>query len=173
MMQRSDELRDLFAFNRWANARVRAEVAKLNEDEYRRDLKSSFPSVSETWLHIMSSEWVWLARWLGTSPSGMPPEWKSYDRQQIIEEWQALEAAQLAYVSKLTDTDLDRKIQYINFAGQHYAQPLWHLMRHMVNHSTYHRGQITTMLRQLGHQPVSTDLVLYFREQSQPAAIPN
>lgn len=164
-MQRSDELRELYAFNRWANARIRAVVATLTEDEYRRDLKNSFPSVRDTWLHIMASEWVWLARWLGTSPSGMPPEWQAYDREQVIQEWQALEAAQLAYVGKLTDADLDRRIQYINFAGQKFAQPLGHLMRHMVNHSTYHRGQITTMIRQLGRTAVSTDLVLFFREQ--------
>ena len=172
MMQRSDELRDLYAFNRWANARVRAEVATLSDDDFRRDMKNSFPSVRDTWLHIMASEWVWLARWLGTSPTGMPPEWKDYDRQQVADEWQALEAAQQAYVRRLTDSDLDRMVQYINFAGQTFTQPLWHLMRHMVNHSTYHRGQITTMLRQLGYQPVSTDLVLYFREQQQ-TAIPN
>lgn len=168
-MQRSDELRDLFAFNRWANARIRTAVATLDEEEYRRDLKSSFPSVRDTWLHIMSSEWVWLSRWLGRSPSALPPEWSHYDRQQVIDEWQALEAAQLAYVANLTDDDLDRTIPYINFAGEKYSQPLWHLMRHVVNHSTYHRGQITTMIRQLGREAVSTDLVKYFREQEPPA----
>jgi uncharacterized damage-inducible protein DinB len=167
-MQRSDELRDLFAFNRWANARMRAAVKTLDEEEYRRDLKSSFASVRDTWMHIMASEWVWLSRWLGTSPSAMPSEWKDYDRQQVIDEWQALEAAQLAYVGKLTDADLDRTIPYINFAGEKYSQPLWHLMRHVVNHSTYHRGQLTTMIRQLGREAVSTDLVKYFREQEPP-----
>jgi uncharacterized damage-inducible protein DinB len=168
-MQRSDELRDLFAFNRWANARMRAAVLTLDEEEYRRDLRNSFPSVRDTWMHIMASEWVWLSRWLGTSPSAMPAEWLDYDRRQVIDEWQALEVAQLAYVGKLTDIDLDRTIPYINFAGEKYSQPLWHLMRHVVNHSTYHRGQITTMIRQLGKEGVSTDLVKYFREQESPA----
>ena len=168
-MQRSDELRDLYAFNRWANARIRGAVAELTEADFTRDLKSSYPSIRDTWLHIMASEWVWLARWLGTSPKEIPPEWKEYDREQVIAEWKALEAAQRAYVDKLTDADLDRVVEYINFADQRYAQPLWHLMRHMVNHSTYHRGQITTMIRQLGGNPVSTDLVLYFREQQTPS----
>jgi uncharacterized damage-inducible protein DinB len=166
MLQRSDELRDLYAFNRWANARVRTAVGALTDEEFTRDLKSSFPSVYATWLHIMASEWVWLARWLGTSPTSMPPEWKEYTRQQIVDEWQALETAQLAYMNDLTDADLDRLVRYTNFAGNDFAQPLWHLLRHMVNHSTYHRGQITTMLRQLGRDAVSTDLVLYFREQT-------
>ena len=171
-MQRSDELRDLFAFNRWANARVRALIATLDEAAYRRDLKSSYPSIRDTWLHIMGSEWVWLSRWRGSSPSAVPPEWQNYDRQQISDEWRALEGAQLAFLNELTDAGLERTVDYINFAGQKFSQPLWHLMRHMVNHSTYHRGQITTMTRQLGLQPVSTDLVLYFREQQQ-LAIPS
>ena len=168
-MQRSDELRDLYAFNRWANARMRGAVTELTEADYTRDMKSSHPSVRDTWLHIMASEWVWLARWLGTSPKEMPPEWKAYDREQVAAEWQAVEAAQRAFVDKLTDADLEKSIEYVNFAGQRYAQPLWHLMRHMVNHSTYHRGQIITMIRQLGGNAVATDLVLYFREQQTPA----
>ena len=165
MLQRSDEIRDLYAFNRWANARMRQAVSALTDEEFTRDMKNSFPSIRDTWLHVMSSEWVWLARWLGTSPRSMPAEWKEYGRKQIVDEWQALETAQLAYVNKLTEPELDRIVRYTNFAGQEYAQPLWHLLRHMVNHSTYHRGQITTMLRQLGRDAVSTDLVLYFREQ--------
>ena len=68
-------------------------------------------------------------------------------------------------VSGLDDTELDRVVRYRNFKGEDHASPLWQLMRHMVNHSTYHRGQITTMLRQLGHEAVSTDLVVYYRQQ--------
>ena len=79
-MQRRDEIRDLFVFNQWANARTLGAVAVLNEDEFHRDLKSSYPSVRETLLHIMASEWIWLTRWQGTSPTGMPPAWAEYTR---------------------------------------------------------------------------------------------
>ncbi len=166
MLERSEELRDLYAFNRWANARLRTVVSALSDEEFTRDLRSSYPSVHDTWLHIMTSEWVWLARWQGTSPAGMPPEWKEYSREEITDQWQTVEAAQLAFLDKLTDAALDRSIRYTNFVAKEFVQPLWHLMRHMVNHSTYHRGQITTMLRQLGREAVSTDLVLYFREHA-------
>lgn len=162
-MQRSDEIRGLYSFNRWANARMRGAAAALNEDDFTRDLKSSFPSVRDTLLHIMSSEWVWLSRWLGTSPTSMPPEWNDYTRAQIEAEWVALEAAHAAFVGNLSDPDLDRTIHYLNFRGEAYAQPLWQLLRHMVNHSTYHRGQVTTMLRQLGHDAAATDLVAFYR----------
>ncbi len=164
-MQRSTEIHDLFAFNRWANARMRAAVAPLSDEEFTRDLKSSYPSVRATSMHIMTSEWIWLARWLGTSPSGMPEEWNSYTRGQIEVEWNAIETGQRAFVEKLADGDLDRTVAYRNIKREHHTNLLWQLLRHTVNHSTYHRGQITTMLRQLGHTPPTTDLVVYFREQ--------
>lgn len=166
-MQRSDEVRDLYAFNRWANARMRGALARLSDDEFRRDMKSSFPSVRDTVLHVMTSEWVWLARWLGTSPKSMPEEWQAYGLADIEREWDALEAAQRAFVERLSDSDLDRTVHYVNFRGESWQNELWQLLRHMVNHSTYHRGQVTTMLRQLGHDAVGNDLVLYFRQQRQ------
>ena len=164
-MQRTAEIRDLLTFNRWANARMRAAVAQLSEEELTRDLRSSYPSVRATVLHVMASEWVWLTRWLGTSPPAMPDVWNGYSWAQIEVEWNAIETAQKAYIDNLSDQDLERVIAYRNFKGESHSNPLWQLLRHVVNHSSYHRGQITTMLRQLGRQPTATDLVLYYRQQ--------
>ena len=164
-MDRTAEIRDLFAFNRWANTRMLGALAALSAEEFSRDLKSSHPSVRDTVLHVMGSEWIWLSRWLGTSPTGMPPEWSGYTLEQIALEWDALQAAQTAFLEKLTDRELDRLVSYRNLAGEDHTNILWQLLRHMVNHSSYHRGQVTTMLRQLGHKPVATDLVVYYRLQ--------
>ena len=170
-MQRLAEIRELYAFDHWANARMRNAVARVSDDEFARDLKSSHPSLRDTLLHIMGAEWVWLARWLGTSPSSMPAEWRTYSRSQIDVEWGALETAQQAFIDRLIDTELDRLVEYRTFKGESHTNPLWQLLRHVVNHSTYHRGQVTTMLRQIGHEPVATDLVLYYREQKALPAI--
>jgi uncharacterized damage-inducible protein DinB len=164
-MQRTAEIQDLYEFNRWANARMRSAVARVSDEEFSRDLKNSYPSLRDTLLHIMGAEWVWLARWLGTSPTAMPAEWQLYTRDQIEVEWGAIETAQRAFLDKLADADLDRMVTYRNFKGEQHTNALWQLLRHLVNHSTYHRGQITTMLRQLGHEAVSTDLVLYYRQE--------
>jgi len=164
-MQRAAEIQELYEFNRWANARMRSAVAKLSDEQFSRDLKNSYPSLRDTLLHIMGAEWIWLARWIGTSPIGVPVEWQSYTRGQIDVEWGALETAQKSFIDKLTVVDLDRVVAYRNFKGESHANPLWQLLRHLVNHSTYHRGQVTTMLRQLGHEPVSTDLVLFYRQE--------
>ena len=169
-MERIAEIRELVAFNRWANTRMLGALAQLSAEEFSRDLKSSHPSVRDTVLHVMSSEWVWLSRWLGTSPTGMPAPWRDYTLEQIVLEWDALQAAQVAFLEKLSDAELDRVVDYRNLKGEAHSNILWQLLRHMVNHSSYHRGQVTTMLRQLGHTPVATDLVVFYRLQ-QAAAI--
>src|SRR5918999_5789972 len=117
-MQRSAEIQELYEFNRWANARMRNAVAKVSDEEFSRDLKNSYPSLRDTLLHIMGAEWVWLARWLGTSPTGMPAEWQSYTRDQIELEWGALETAQRALIDQLTDADLDRVVSYRTLKGE-------------------------------------------------------
>src|SRR5687768_5646498 len=98
-MQRLAEIRDLFAYNHWANARTRSSLAQLNGEQFTRDLRSSYPSIRATVLHVMASEWIWLTRWLGNSPTAMPDEWTAYTLAQIEVEWHAIEAAQDAYLS--------------------------------------------------------------------------
>jgi uncharacterized damage-inducible protein DinB len=68
------------------------------------------------------------------------------------------------YVSKLDQQDLDRLIRYKTFSGEEFSNPLWQSLHQLTNHASYHRGQITTLLRQLGVKPVSTDLIMYYRE---------
>ena len=165
-MTRTAEIQDLYNFNRWANARMRAAVAPLTPEQFTQDMKSSFSSVRDTLVHVMASEWVWLTRWLGSSPTSIPEAWTAFQFDDITKEWAAIEAAQKAFVDGLDDAGLDRVVSYHNFKGEDQAGALWQLMRHMVNHSTYHRGQITTMLRQQGHDAVATDLVLYHRQRA-------
>jgi uncharacterized damage-inducible protein DinB len=70
-----------------------------------------------------------------------------------------------AYIEGLDDHDLDHAISYKLLSGQPGAAVLWHMIQHVVNHASYHRGQVTTMLRQLGAAPPkSTDLIIYYRE---------
>ena len=64
------------------------------------------------------------------------------------------------------EADLDRKIEYKTLKFGVYKNPLWQSMQHVVNHGSYHRGQVTTLLRQLGAQPVLTDLMHFYRERA-------
>jgi uncharacterized damage-inducible protein DinB len=76
-----------------------------------------------------------------------------------------VETEQRTFLEAVTDERLRTVVSYLNLQGQRWEYPLWRQMLHVVNHSTYHRGQLTTMLRQLGAQPAPTDLLVFDDEQ--------
>lgn len=112
----------------------------------------------------MLAEWLWLERWLGRSP-GFPTE-SFADLASLRSRWQKIDSDLSAFVQRLTSSDLDRVVEYKNTKGRAFSNPMRQMLQHLVNHGTYHRGQITTLLRQLGATPVATDLIAFYREQS-------
>jgi uncharacterized damage-inducible protein DinB len=160
------EIQELYAYNRWANERTFEAAAKLPEEALARDLGSSFPSVLATLAHMAGAEWVWLTRWLGTSPPGGPTGWDVSTLESVRRHCQEVENDRARWIAGLDESSLTRPLTYRTFAGEPFTQPLEHMLRHVVNHGTYHRGQVTTMIRQLGGQPASTDLIRYYRERN-------
>jgi uncharacterized damage-inducible protein DinB len=159
------EIRTLYAFNRWANRRLLEAVAALTHEELTRDMATSYTSVLGTLLHIFWAEWLWLERWLGRSPrQGDLPVADLQDAASVGARWRLLEVEQQRFIDALIDDALPRRIAYQNFAGETWEYTLAHMMQHVVNHSSYHRGQVVTLLRQLGRKPPMTDLLFYFDE---------
>ena len=159
-----EELRTLFDYNRWATLRTLDAAASLTAEELTRDLKSSFPSVLATLVHGLSAEWVWLERWNGQSPNAFLDSTALASVAAVRERWDALWREQRAFLARLDEGDAERALSYRLFNGDTDTRPLGELMRHVVNHATYHRGQVVTMLRQLGKTPPSTDYVRWLRE---------
>jgi uncharacterized damage-inducible protein DinB len=160
------ETQDLYAFHRWATARVLGVTATLTPDQLTRDLGSSFPSVLGTLAHMLGSEWYWLNRWQGTSPPKLPREWDLSTHASLVAIWNTVQSDVAEFVAELTEERLLATVAYHNTKGHAFSVPLHQLMRHVVNHASYHRGQVVTMLRQLGVEPVWTDMVGYFLERS-------
>lgn len=155
------EVQQLFSYNRWANARMLEAAGQLEAEQLTRDLGSSYPSVAATLGHILAAEWVWLARWNGVSPTGVPADWGDNGYAALVARWRAHESAQTSFLNTLDERRLQEPISYRNTKGEAARLPLDQLMRHLINHSTYHRGQVTTLLRQLDQTPPATDYVLY------------
>lgn len=154
-----------FEYDRWANARVLGVAEGLSQEALLKDLGSSFGSIRNTLAHIISAEWAWLERWNGTSPKAMLDPAQFSDVASLRARWKEVEQNLQAFLKALTPERLGADVNYLNLQGEPVALPLWQLMLHMVNHSSYHRGQVTTMLRQLGAKPVATDLVGFYRSQ--------
>jgi uncharacterized damage-inducible protein DinB len=160
-----DEARGLFAYTAWANGRMFDAAAHLSADQLSAKVASSFPSILRTLGHIVGAEWIWLRRWLGDSPTAAPA-W--VNEGGLPELWARLTEVQSerdAFLGRLADADLERTVEYRRISGEGCADPLADLVRHAVNHSTYHRGQVATQLRQLGANPPGTDLIAYVRSR--------
>jgi uncharacterized damage-inducible protein DinB len=161
-----EEIRKLFDFGRWANAKVLESVSALSAEEYARPLGGSFGSVEGTLVHLYGADWVWLERFYGKSPRALPGSDGAATLDALKEKWKAVEEGQQVFLSTLTPARLEEPLSYVNFAGESWTYPLGEALLHVVNHGTYHRGQIATLLRQLGKTPVATDFLRYIDAQA-------
>ena len=128
-------------------------------------MDSSFRSVRDTLAHVYAAEWIWLSRWRGVSPPAMPATETFPDLAAIRAVWIAHESEVNAFLNGLDEEGIHRRIEYMTTGGQPMAGVLWRLVQHVVNHASYHRGQVTTLLRQHGAPaPKSQDLVTFYRE---------
>jgi uncharacterized damage-inducible protein DinB len=155
------EARFLLAFNRWANAQILGAVEMLPPADFTRDLQSSFPSVRDTLVHVLWAEWLWLERCQGRSPMTVldPLIFPTVDA--IRTPWRSVEEGQFALLDQAGGAELGRVVTYTNRKGEEWRYSLKDVLRHLVNHSTFHRGQVVTMLRQLGTVPPATDLLVF------------
>jgi uncharacterized damage-inducible protein DinB len=164
-----EEMVALYEYNAWADRRVLDAASALTIEKYTKKLGSSFSSVRDTLAHIYGAEWLWLERFQGRSPSAIPDNSEFDDIEKLKGSWARFAPKLLAFVRGLRQEDLDRVMEYKTISFGVYSNPLWQSLQHMVNHGTYHRGQVTTMLRQLDAKPVLTDLMHFYREQATAA----
>jgi uncharacterized damage-inducible protein DinB len=161
-----EDIRQLYDYNAWANRRAMDAAAALTPEQFTKPLGSSFASVRDTLAHIQGAEWIWLERFQGRSPASLPDANQFANLENLRERWLEQETRLLGFVRGLAQADLDRVMEYKTLKFGVYRNPLWQSMQHLVNHGTYHRGQVTTLLRQLGAQPILTDLMHFYRERA-------
>jgi uncharacterized damage-inducible protein DinB len=158
-----NDIRNLYSYTEWANARFLEAIGGLSEEQYARELVSSMPTIRDTMAHIVMAEWVWLRRWKGDTPTALPEWMHEPALATTTAELRAIEEERRAFLDTLGDDDLQRPLTYRKFNGDVFTDRLGDLLQHVANHSTYHRGQLTTMLRQVGAVPPSTDVTVYLR----------
>ena len=158
------EIQLLFEYDTWADLKLLEVIAALTGDQYKKDLHSSFGGIQGTLLHILSVNRVWLYRWRGKEPE--PLKIENFPAMEVVKkQWDTYQCEIGNFLQSLTEAKLNALLQYSDFKGNTYAQPLCQQMQHKVNHSSYHRGQLVVMLRQLGAAVVSTDLITYIRQK--------
>lgn len=158
------DLRTLLDYHYWARDRMLRALEPLSPEEFTRELGSSFTSVQATLAHVCSAEWAWHQRWIGQSPTAQQPKENFPDVATTRKAWQAIEADVRGFLEGLGETGIERVFEYKTLTGDPGSSIFWHMLQHVVNHGSYHRGQLTTMIRQLGHPaPESMDLIRFYR----------
>jgi len=161
-----DDLSLLVDYNYWARDRLLDAVAALAPEQFSRPMGSSFGSVRDTIAHICDAEFIWLSRWKGEQPTGFRSPDRMPDLAAARLEWAALESEMRAALERIGPTGIERIMPYRDMRGVERSDVFWQMLQHVVNHGSYHRGQVTTMLRQLGAQPILTDLMHFYRERA-------
>jgi len=158
-----NEIMDLVAYTDWATAQLTAALHAVPDAERRRRDDSAFGSLHGTFAHLIMAEWIWLERWKGNSAAA-PPAWiaeSGFDG--LVEQLTTVREERMALLGALDAAALARPVPYRTFGGEEQSNPIGDLVRHVVNHATYHRGQIAMRLRQLGKKPPSTDYIVWLR----------
>ena len=167
-----DDIRLLYEYDRWANNRVLQAASALSAEQFTRDLRGSFRSVRDTLVHIIGGEWGWLAYWKEPSPGSafLTDLWDRHDVlfnpdgfpniASVKSKWAEVEREQIEFVNGVTNESLKKM-----FPIRTTEVSLANLMQHLANHSTYHRGQVASMMRQLRAEPIATDFHVFLVER--------
>ncbi len=155
------DIAKLFAYTRWASEKALDSVEPLTEEEFRKPVGGSFGSVHGTLAHLYGADSVWFERWNGRSPRAMPDPESVPTVAALRREWSRIQEQQRKFVEKLTPERIGGELRYEGFDGKPFRRVFGDALVHLVNHGTYHRGQVATLLRQLGKKAIPTDYLRY------------
>ena len=112
-------------------------------------------------------------RWKGLSPTSMLDAASFPDVRSLKVRWAEVEIDQWNFLSKISDESLEEVVEYQNFKNEIWEYPLWAMIYEMVNHASYHRGQVVAMMRQVGAQPTQLDFLVFVDlKQAEASATP-
>jgi uncharacterized damage-inducible protein DinB len=155
-------LRELYDYNYWARDQQLAVCGTLSNEQLTRPLGASFGSLRDTLKHLLGAEWVWKERFNGRNPRGVSWLKETEALEAIRARWQSVEADMRLYLASLPPPALNAPLTYQNLQGETWTYPLWQCLVHLANHGTYHRGQVTMAVRQLGATPPAIDFLVYY-----------
>ncbi len=163
-MTSAKDLRELYDYGYWANAKLLAVVSQLSPEQFTQSVAGSYGSIRNALVHILSAEWGWLDR-CGGAQRGPALAATDYSTvTSLMDRWRQVEAHVREFLSRTNDEDLGRVIEFSFGDGPKYAMRLGELMHHAAIHGVHHRGQVALLLRSIGQAPGNFDILFYFQE---------
>ncbi|MCI1774151.1 MAG: DinB family protein [Paenibacillus lautus] len=150
----------LYDYHVWANERLWNHLQSLPEGVFLQEVNLGFTSITEVFGHLAAAEEVWFARIKEESPPSLAarPFADLAAARQYLSQLQTEHHEYLASIG-----DMGKVVTYRNTAGEAFKNSISEILQQVVNHGTYHRGNITTMLRHMGHKGIITDYIAFLR----------
>ncbi|GAB2652051.1 DinB family protein [Flavihumibacter cheonanensis] len=152
------------AYHIWANEQLYGCIKNLNEESWTKEITSSFPSLLKTLLHMWDAESLWWQRIQGKTEMFIPS--KNFHEHPLKGAEALLMQGHVwkEWLESTSEAKLNEVFSYTNLKGLSYESSYSHLLMHLFNHGTYHRGQLVTILRQLGVTDIpATDFIVWSR----------
>lgn len=154
------------AYTTWANGLLLNAVQMLGEDQQKAELRSSFTSLYKTFLHLLDAESIWWQRMKLQEKIERPSDSFSGNMQALGDRLLQQNRLWQDWVNNASEAALQHEFIYFNSKKERFKQPVYQVLLHLFNHSTYHRGQIVTMCRGLGVEKLPpTDFILWARKR--------
>lgn len=159
---------ELADYNCWANSIVAGWLLQINEEQWEREVLSSFSSIKMTATHIVSAEKVWIDFWTKAPDPVYLSAVFTGTGKELIEIWKEASAGMKAFIEAFSEENYQQRITFRYPRGGEGWLEYPQTFAHVMNHSTYHRGQLVTLLRQVGFTGfTSIDLATYYRLNQQ------
>lgn len=154
-----------FDFNLWANGKFVEILKTVDENIFEQEVTSSFPSLRKTVLHIWDAEFIWLKRLEGVSLSEFPSKHFTGNKEQCLSGFIENSKTFAAFLEGKDKAYFESSIAFKTISGDSFTESVEGIIYHVVNHGSFHRGQLVTMMRTLGITTVpSSDLIRYLRQ---------
>ena len=152
------------AYDLWANEKILETVLQLTEAQQQQEITNSFPSIHKTSLHIWDASSIWWQR-LHMHAEIVVPSLTFHPSLSDVANGSLRQNKQwVDWIHTVEQADLEKELAYKNMKGDAFRQPVKDILLHLFNHGTYHRGQLVTMLRQVGVEQIpQTDYIVYSR----------
>jgi len=159
-----DVLLNHLNYTAWASHRLVGAAEKLSPEELMRDFGTADRNVLGTLVHVYAADRVWLGRIEGNPPARFIVPEQDMHLEVLRRDWPVLLERWKQWAGGLCEDSIHKEVPYRDTKGNPYVTPLWHIVLHVVNHGTHHRGQVSGFLRAMGHVPLPLDLIAYYRE---------
>ena len=170
-MRFTESLHAVASYDLWANEQSALSLQNLTDQQFNAEIPSSFPSILKTVAHIHGAEGVWHQRLENVTPTVFYKLSENANGNEELEKWLNVTRGLTNLVLSYTEAQLMESCTYTVMNGNTYTSARWQMIQHCFNHSTYHRGQLVTMMRQVGVTAIpNTDLISYYRHINKPAA---